>query len=273
VEEKAPQRQEQQALRFCTQVASDEDCSEEEEEDEDEERKDGQGNFSPQTQEPSPSDSGSNSSGVSADATDEERPSEAAADPINMQAAINITANESNSAFSNAAPIEQMPAPEDAVAGEDGKEGEENDPINTSEYAIYNLSSSNILFPMPNNPTYQSIYAKLQDILPDTQREHAIQLFSELSIVMFSPSGDLQSNVQSTDADTIFTPNQRTDLQLLQTMAAYIKEAKKESRPYMVQRVVGAEELEVMVKMAGILMTMKNLTKKKKTRILGLNPI
>jgi hypothetical protein len=89
---------------------------------------------------------------------------------------------------------------------------------------------------MPNNPTYQSIYAKLQDILPDTQREHAIQLLSELSIVMFSPSGDLQSNVQSTDADTIFTPNQRTDLQLLQTMAAYIKEAKKESRPYMVQR-------------------------------------
>jgi hypothetical protein len=91
-----------------------------------------------------------------------------------------------------------------------------------SDSAIYNLISSHILFPMPNNPTYQSIYAE------------ALQ---EVAIVMFSEAGDLQSNVQSTDADVIFSLSRQADPQLLQTMASYIKEAQeKPIRPFIVRQ-------------------------------------
>ena len=43
---------------------------------------------------------------------------------------------------------------------------------------------------------------------------------------MFSEAGDLQSNVQSTDANIIFTPYQQANIHLLQTMASYIEESK-----------------------------------------------
>jgi hypothetical protein len=86
---------------------------------------------------------------------------------------------------------------------------------------------------MPNNPTYQPIYQALQDYIPDMeQSEQALQLLQEIAIVMFSEAGDLQSNVQSTDADTIFTPYQEANLQLLQTMASYIEESQKHIRPF-----------------------------------------
>jgi hypothetical protein len=86
---------------------------------------------------------------------------------------------------------------------------------------------------MPNNPTYQPIYQALQDYIPDTeQREQALQLLQEVAIVMFSEAGDLQSNVQSTDAEIIFTPYQQANQQLLQTMACYIEESQKHIGPF-----------------------------------------
>jgi hypothetical protein len=87
---------------------------------------------------------------------------------------------------------------------------------------------------MPNNPTYQPIYHKrLQDYIPDMeQREQALQILQEIAIVMFSEAGDLQSNVQSTDADIIFTPYQQANQQLLQTMASYIEESQKHIRSF-----------------------------------------
>jgi hypothetical protein len=110
---------------------------------------------------------------------------------------------------------------------------EEVDTIHTSDYSIYNLMASHILFPMPNNPTYQPIYQALQDYIPDMeQREQALQLLQEIAIVMFSEAGDIQSNVQSTDADIIFTPYQQANLQLLQTMASYIEESQQHIRPF-----------------------------------------
>ena len=49
---------------------------------------------------------------------------------------------------------------------------------------------------------------------------------------MFSEAGDLQSNVQSTDAHDIFTPYQQANHQLMQTMASYIDESRKHICPF-----------------------------------------
>lgn len=108
----------------------------------------------------------------------------------------------------------------DSAASNDADDPEE---INVADYSIYTIMATNILFPMPNNPTYEQFYADLQDHIPDSQqREQALQLLHEITIVMFSEAGDLQSNVESKDADAIW--GQPARLELLQTMASYIKE-------------------------------------------------
>jgi hypothetical protein len=110
-------------------------------------------------------------------------------------------------AATNSAAADSAPTANEPNSATEDPEEEEVDTIDTSDYAIYNLMASHISFPMPNNLTYQPTYHVLQDYIPDTeQREQANQLLQEVAIVMFSEAGDLQSNVQSTDADIIFTP-------------------------------------------------------------------
>jgi hypothetical protein len=224
------QQQQQDAvtrtLRYCTQQGSDEEHSGEENDEVIKEENFDEQKLSPHTQEQSHTSDGADSLS-STDAnhpkTDAaEVPQEGSDHPDHPQDAA------TNSAAADIAPTVNEPN----SAAEDPME-EEVDTNHTSDYSIYNLMASHILFPMPNNPTYQPIYQALQDYIPDTeQREQALQLLQEIAIVMFSEAGDLQSNVQSTDARVIFTPYQQANQQLMQTMASYIEESQKHIRPF-----------------------------------------
>lgn len=224
------QQQQQDAvtrtLRYCTQHGSDEEHSgEEKEEEHDEEIKEenyDEQKLSPHTQEQSHTSDGADS----LSSTDANHPKTDAAEV--PQEGSDHPDHPQDSAAADIAPTVNEPN----SAAEDPME-EEVDTIRMSDYSIYNLMASHILFPMPNNPTYQPIYQALQEYIPDMeQRERALQLLQEIAIVMFSEAGDLQSNVQSTDAHDIFTPYQQANQQLMQTMASYIEESRKHICPF-----------------------------------------
>jgi hypothetical protein len=118
---------------------------------------------------------------------------------------------------------------------------------------------------MPNNPTYQPIYHALQDYIPDTeQREQALQLLQEVAIVMFSEAGDLQSKVQSTDANIIFTPYQQANQQLLQTMASYIEE----KNIFVLSLEVEVMEMEMIMEMVDGTWTQRMKTQRMKQTVI-----
>jgi hypothetical protein len=198
-------------LWYCTQHGSDHSGEEKEHIGEDnEEYKEENGDeqkLSPDTQEQSHASDGADSLS-STDANDPktdaaEVPQEGTDHPDHPTTISAVTEGPQDAATNSAAADSAPTANEPNSAAEDPME-EEVDTIHTSDYSIYNLMASHILFPMPNNPTYQPIYQALQDYIPDMeQREQALQLLQEIAIVMFSEAGDLQSNVQSTVA-TLF---------------------------------------------------------------------
>jgi hypothetical protein len=197
-------------LRYCTQHGLDEEHSGEEhehfgEEDNEEykeehkeehkEEKDDEQKLSPNTQERSQASDGAdslsstNANDPPTDATEEktdaaEVPQEGTDHPDHPPATVSAVTEDPQDATTNSAAADSAPTANEPKSAAKDPIKKEVDTIHTSDYTIYNLMASHILFPMPNNPTYQHIYHALQDYIPDMeQREQAPQLLQEIAIV------------------------------------------------------------------------------------------